>query len=77
MVTVCGLLLLQALSVCVSVCPAFMAYIFVTVGRILIKLGENVGTQVRWIVLKFKNSAAKGNVTTTVLSRFGGLLLGN
>ena len=32
------------LSVCVSVCPAFTAYISVTMGWILIKLGGNVGT---------------------------------
>ena len=31
--------------ICVCVCPAFMAYISLTImGRILIKLGENVGT---------------------------------
>ena len=46
-------------------------------GWILMKLGESVGMSVRWIVLKFENSAAKGNLATTVLSRFGGLLLGN
>ena len=61
--------LLPTLSVCVSVClcfcPAFTAYISVTMGWILIKLGENVGTyiQVRLIVLKFEHSAAKGNTT--------------
>ena len=31
------------ISVCLSVCPAFTAYISLTMGRILIKLGENVG----------------------------------
>ena len=46
-------------------------------GRILINLGENVGTQVRWIVVKFEISVAKGNLNTTVISCFGGLLLGN
>ena len=48
---------------CLSVCPAFTAYISLTMSRILIKLGENVGTSVRLIVLKFENSAAKGNTT--------------
>ena len=33
-------------SVCLSVCPAFTVYISVTVGRILMKLGGNVGTEV-------------------------------
>ena len=32
------------LSVCLSVCPAIKAYISVTISRILMKLGENVGT---------------------------------
>ena len=41
------------LCVCVSVCPTFTAYILLTVGRSLIKIGENVGTLVRLIVLKF------------------------
>ena len=41
------------MCVCLSVCPAFMAYISLTICRILIKLGENVGTSVRLIVLKF------------------------
>ena len=31
------------LSVCQSVCPAFMDYILVTIGQILMKLGENIG----------------------------------
>ena len=52
-----------SLSVCVSVCPAFTAYISVTIGAILIKLGGNVGTLVRLIVLKFEHSAAKGKTT--------------
>ena len=65
------------ICVCVCVCPVFTAYISVTMGRILINLGENVGTQVRWILVKFEISAAKGNITTTVLSCLGGLLLGN
>ena len=51
------------LSVCVSVCPAFTAYISVTMGWILIKLGENFGTLVQLIMLKFEYSAAKGNTT--------------
>ena len=58
-VTVCGLWLLQTLSVCLSlslctcvcvclsvclsVCPTFTAYISLTMGRILVKLDENVG----------------------------------
>ena len=51
--------------VCVCVClsvrdPAFTAYISLTMSRIWIKLGENVGTLVRLIVLKFEHSAAKG-----------------
>ena len=41
---------------CVSVCPAFTAYILLTMGRILIKLGENVGTLVQLIVLKLFQS---------------------
>ena len=40
-------------SVCVCVCPAFTAYISLSMGQILIKIGENVGTSVRLIVLKF------------------------
>ena len=68
-VTVCGLWLLQTLSLCVCVCvclcacPAFTAYISLTMGRILIKHGENVGTSAQLIVLKFEHSAAKGNNT--------------
>ena len=73
----------DGLSVCVSVCPALMAYISVTSSRILIKLGGNVGTQVRLIVLKFhfnrfsddachyakgENSVTKGYLTTTIYS---------
>ena len=41
------------MCVCVSVCPAITAYISLTMGRILIKLSENVGTSVQLIVLKF------------------------
>ena len=51
------------LSVCLSVCPAFTAYISVTMGWILIKLGEYPGTLVRLNVLKFVHSAEKGNTT--------------
>ena len=41
-------------SLCVSVClSSFMAYILLTMGQILIKLGENVGTLVQLVVLKF------------------------
>ena len=55
LLSVCELWLLQTLSVCVcvclsvclSVCPAFAAYISLTKDRILIKLGESVGTLVR------------------------------
>ena len=36
--------LLGSLSLPLSVCPAIKAYISVTMGWILIKLGENVGT---------------------------------
>ena len=43
--------LLQTLSLCV--CPAFTADISLTMGRILVKLGENVGSLVRLIVYKF------------------------
>ena len=49
--------------VCLSVCPAFTAYISLTIDQILIKLGENVETSIRLIVLKFENFAAKGNTT--------------
>ena len=52
-----------SVCVCLSVCPAFTAYISLTMGRILIKLGENVGTLIRLIVLKFEHSAAKGKTT--------------
>ena len=47
------------------VCPAFTAYISVTVTMdwILIRLGENFGTSVQLIVLKFEYSVAKGNAT--------------
>ena len=40
--------------VCLSVCPAFTANISLTMGQILIKHCENVGTTVQLIVLKFK-----------------------
>ena len=57
-VTVCGLWLLKlylcvCVCLCVSVCPAFTAYMSLTMGRSLIKLGDNVGTSVRLIVLLF------------------------
>ena len=65
------LCLLPTLSVCVCVylsvylcvCPAFTAYILLTMCRILIKRGENIGTLVQLIVLKFEYFAAKGNTT--------------
>ena len=58
--------LLPTLSVCVSVylcvcLSRFYGFISLTMSRILIKRGENVGTLVRLIVLKFEHSAAKGN----------------
>ena len=34
-----------------------MAYISFTMGRILIKLGENVGTSVRLIIFKFNKKS--------------------
>ena len=39
--------------VCLSVCPAFTAYVSVTIGLILMKLVGSVGTKVRLIVSKF------------------------
>ena len=39
--------------ICVSVCPAFTTYISLTMGQILIKLGENVLTLVQLIVSNF------------------------
>ena len=63
-VTVCGLWLLQTLSVglCVCVCvfvQLFTAYISLSMGRILIKLGENVENLVRLIVFKFHCTMCK------------------
>ena len=46
--------LLQTLSLCVSVCPAFTAYISLTMGQILIKLGENVGTSIVCIKISLR-----------------------
>ena len=77
-VTVCGLWLLQTLSVCVSVCltvclcvcPAFTAYILLTIGRIVIKLGENVGTSVRLIVWKFHKNRLSVEVIITAFLLF-------
>ena len=51
------------LCICVSVYSAFTAYISLIMDQVLIKLGENVITSVRLIVLKFEHSAAKGNTT--------------
>ena len=73
MVTVRGLWLLQTLSVCVCVrvcvcmcvSPALTAYISLTMGWILIKLGENVGTSVRLIVLKFHRNQFSFDVIIT------------
>ena len=42
----------ESVCICLSVCPAFTAFISVTVGQILMKLGRNVGTEVRLIFLK-------------------------
>ena len=42
-----------SVCVCLCACPAFTAYISLSMDRILIKLGENVWTLVRLIVLKF------------------------
>ena len=53
------------LSVCVSVGPAFTAYISLTMGWISIKLGENVGTLVRLIVLEFHKNPISFEVIMT------------
>ena len=56
------------LSVCVCVCPAFKAYISLTMGRILIKVGENVGTLARLIFWKFhKNQFSVDVIMTSFL----------
>ena len=56
---------------CLSVCPAFTAYISLTLDRILIKLGENVRTLVRMIVLKFhKNRFSVDVIMTSFLFSF-------
>ena len=53
------------MCVCLSVCPAFTAYISLTFGWILIKFGENVGTLVRMIVLKFHKNRFSFDVIMT------------
>ena len=55
----CGsykLYLCVCVFVCLSVCPAFTAFNLLTICWSLIKLGENVGTLFRLIVLKFHKS---------------------
>ena len=54
-----------AYDVCVSVCPAFTAYISLIMGRILIKLGGNVETLVQLIVLKFHKNLLSVDVIMT------------
>ena len=64
-VTVCGLWLLQTLSLCACVCPTFMVYILLTMDRTLIKFGENVGTLVQlFLVQLYKNFIKIGLVLT-------------
>ena len=41
------------LSVCLAVCPAFTAYISLSMGQILMKLGGSVETLIRFILSKF------------------------
>ena len=61
----------MCLSVCMSVCPAFTVYISLTMGRILINLGENVRTLVWLIVLKFhKNQFSVDVIMTSFLFFF-------
>ena len=51
-ITVCETVwLLHTLSVCSLVCPAITAYISITLGQILMKLGANVGTYIRMTVI--------------------------
>ena len=57
-------------SVCVSVCPTFTAYVSLTLGRILIRLGENVGTLVRLIVSKFHCATPLGLCATSFCEVF-------
>ena len=49
-VTLATAILSVCVCVCLSVCSAFTAYISLTMGRILIKFGENAGPPVRLIV---------------------------
>ena len=53
------------LSVCLSVCPAITACVSLTVGRILIKFGENVGTLVRLIMYEFHKNRFSVDVIMT------------
>ena len=48
-----SLSLFLSVSSALLVCPAVKACILVTIGWILMKLGESVGTSVRLIVSKF------------------------
>ena len=54
-----------SVSVCLSVCPAFKAYISLNIGRILIKLGENVGALIWLIVFKFHKDLISFDVIMT------------
>ena len=48
-----------SVSVCVSVClSGFFSLYLGYYGLDFDQLGENVGTEVQWIVLKFENSVA-------------------
>ena len=52
--------------ICMSVSPTFMAYISLTMGRIVIKLGENVGTSVQLIVIQFHKNRFSVDVITSM-----------
>ena len=55
-------------NLCLCVCPAFTTYISLTMGRILIKFCDNVGTQVQSIALKFhKNELSVDVIMTSFL----------
>jgi len=49
------------LFVCLSVCPDLTAYISETTGPIFLKFGTLTGSQVRLIVLKFRNGHLTNN----------------
>ena len=61
---------MRILAMCLSVCPAFTAYISLTMGQILIKLGENVGTLVRFEI-QYQNHLHF--VVCNISDTFGGL----